>query len=88
LTYPLHYSITVLPKLLKEKAEVYIKEYASSMKELGASETTINKIYTIITHMNSADNEKYLNRFKQDMEEKDRFRNENFSQIFLEYKGL
>jgi hypothetical protein len=38
--------------------------------------------------MNAVDNEKYLGKFKQDMAEKDRFRNENFLQVFSEYSEL
>ena len=88
LTYPSHYGITVLPKEFKTKAEAYINQYAITMKEFGACEFTLNKIHTIITHMYSVDNQKYLSKFKQDIEEKDQFRNENFLEVFPEYKEL
>jgi len=88
LTYPISYGITVLPKEIKEKVEQYINEYATSIKELGASEHTLNKIYTIVTHMNSKDHSRYLDEFKRVTVEKDKFRNENFIKTFPEYEEL
>lgn len=86
--YPVYYSITALPSNLKDKVKEHLTEYVQSVTALGAGSVVEDEVNKIITYMYSKDDSKYLDNFKDETARKDSFRNENFLEVFPEYKEL
>ena len=88
LTHPRYFSMTILPKELKDEvAEIY-KEYVSWLQENNAWAHVIKDVEGIVEHMYSADNSDLIPQFKKHIATIDNIRNESFTDIYPEFKSL
>jgi hypothetical protein len=88
LTHPRYFSITILPKELKDEiAEIY-KEYVAWLRSNNAWEHIIRDVEGIVEHMYSADNSDLIPQFKKHIATIDNVRNESFTDIYSEFKSL
>ena len=88
LTYPRHFSITILPQKMKDDLTELFKEYVDWLENNGAYEHTISSIKGIVEHMNSADNSELIPQFIKQTQIIDEVRNETFTDVFQEYNEL
>lgn len=88
LTHPRYFSITILPKELKDKIAGIYKEYVNWLQENNAWEHIIKDVEGIVEHMYSADHSNLIPDFIKHVEAIDIVRNEKFTDIYPEYKDL
>jgi hypothetical protein len=88
LTHPRYFSITILPKELKDKiAEIY-KEYVKWLQENNAWGHIIKDVEGIVEHMYSQDNSDLIPQFIKHVEAIDDVRSEKFTETYPEFKTL
>lgn len=88
LTHPRYFSITILPKELKDEiAEIY-KEYVAWLRSNNAWEHIIRDVEGIVEHMYSADNSDLIPQFIKHVETIDDVRSEKFTETYPEFKSL
>lgn len=88
LTHPRYFSITILPKELKDKIAGIYKEYVKWLQENNAWEHIIKDVEGIVEHMYSADHSNLIPDFIKHVEAIDNVRNEKFTETYPEYKDL
>lgn len=88
LTHPRYFSITILPKELKDKIAGIYKEYVNWLQENNAWEHIIKDVEGIVEHMYSADHSNLIPDFIKHVEAIDIVRNEKFTDTYPEYKDL
>lgn len=88
LTYPRYFSITILPKEIKDEIANTYKLYVNWLKENNAWAHIIKDVEGIVEHMYSQDNTDLIPDFKKHIETIDRVRNEQFTEIYPELKSL
>ena len=88
LTHPRYFSITILPKELKDKIAGIYKEYVKWLQENKAWEHIIKDVEGIVEHMYSADHSNLIPDFIKHVEAIDNVRNEKFTETYPEYKDL
>lgn len=88
LTYPRYFSITILPKELKDEIAAIYKEYVAWLRENNAWEHVIKDVEGIVDHMYSADNSDLITQFKKHIATIDNIRNEQFIDVYPEFKSL
>jgi len=88
LTYPRYFSITILPKEIKDEIANTYKQYVIWLKENNAWAHIIKDVEGIVEHMYSRDNTDLIPDFKKHIETIDRVRNEQFTEIYPELKSL
>lgn len=88
LTYPLHYSLTALPKTIKKEVEHHWQDYENWAVSMKCEKYLIHEINKVIKYMNTDDHSHELINFKKETEFKDTIRNESFNTIFSELTSL
>lgn len=88
LVNPEEQSITVLPIKFKKQAEEKILSHIKFLENVSDSTSIIDEWKNVIKFMNGKDNSKFLKKFFQLTDDKDKFRNQKFEDYFPEYKDL
>ena len=88
LTHPRYFSITILPKELKDEIATIYSEYVAWLKENNAWAHIIKDVEGIVEHMHSQDNTDLIPDFKKHILTIDNVRNEQFTETYPEFKSL
>ena len=88
LTHPRYFSMTILPKEMKDKIKDIYEEYVNWLRENDAWSHIIKDVEGIVEHMYSQDNSDLLPQFIRHIETIDNVRNEKFTDIYPEFKSL
>jgi len=88
LTYPRHFSVTILTHDEKEEVKELYRNYVQWLKDNGANESTIRAVQGIVYYMISADHSELIPEFQKQIITFDFIRDENFDEIFTELKNL
>lgn len=88
LTHPTYYSMSALPRDLKDQARIYWESYKQRAIAMGANDFLIEEISKVIRYMDIGDLSNYLDDFKIETQNKDKIRRENFVEVFPELKSL
>jgi MoaA/NifB/PqqE/SkfB family radical SAM enzyme len=89
---PKHYSITILPKKIKDQLSQNYNEYIEWIKNTDYNENVkkdfIKKCNSIIKYMYSADDSQYVDSFVRITRQLDKIRNQNIVDVIPQYKDL
>lgn len=88
LTHPRYFSITILPKELKDEIANIYKEYVNWLSKNNAWPHIIKDVMGIVEHMYSQDNTDLIPDFKKHIQTIDNIRNEQFIETYPEFKTL
>jgi hypothetical protein len=86
LYHPNEYSLSILPKHIKEEIQVKIVKHLEWVKENGGTETTFNQFHSLSEALNADSDPKDVTAFIKKTQSLDERRNESFPDTFPEYK--
>lgn len=85
---PANMTLQVLPTSYKQLAEKIIYNQIDWLISISNTETLVNSWKNVLQYMNNKDQSHLLNEFFRLNDDKDKFRNEHFEDIFPEYRDL
>jgi MoaA/NifB/PqqE/SkfB family radical SAM enzyme len=88
LIYPENMSLQVLPSVFKRQATSVIEQHIIWLLDISNTEHLVITWREVLNYMNSADSSHLLKDFFRLNDDKDRYRNEKFEEIFPEYINL
>lgn len=88
LSRPDYYNIRVLPKELKQKAQVELTKHMQWMELMGVKKTLIDEFEAVINFMNQKDLSKHLPKLKKNLVLLDEMRSECFQDTFPELRQV
>lgn len=86
LYYPNEYSLSILPKHIKEEIQAKIVKHLEWVKENGGTETTFNQFHSLSEALNADSDPKDVTAFIKKTQSLDQRRNESFPDTFPEYR--
>jgi radical SAM protein with 4Fe4S-binding SPASM domain len=88
LIYPENMTLQVLPISYKQLAEKIIYNQIDLLISISNTETLVDSWKNVLQYMNNKDQSHLLNEFFRLNDDKDKFRNERFEDVFPEYRDL
>jgi radical SAM protein with 4Fe4S-binding SPASM domain len=88
LIYPAHLSLQILPSYYKELASQYITSHIDWLKQVDNTEKLVLSWQEVLQYMWASDASHLLDDFFRLNDDKDRYRNEKFEEVFPEYINL
>ena len=88
LVSPSNFDLRVLPDVFKQQATKTITDHINWLTSISGSEKLVTQWQDVLQYMNSSNQSHLLKEFFRLNDEKDQYRNENFVEMFPEFKEL